>query len=139
MFFLFLFKKIKVNIYSCIILKNGGKSMWFISYNNSKNEPCYVEKIFENRVDAFKYINVILNKNVVSNISVNNGDSNLITPLIKEGMCLSLYQNKEVKHYGIVEEISDYLVFIRKFNGDIAEFTKGRINKEFIRGKLFVE
>lgn len=112
--------------------------MWFISYNNSKNEPCYVKKIFENRVDAFKYINMVLNKNDVSNISVNNGDNSLITPLIKEGICLSLYQDNVVKNYGIIEEVSDYLVFVRKFNGDIIEFTKGRINKEFIRGKMIV-
>lgn len=112
--------------------------MWFISYKNSQNEHCYVKKIFENRVDAFKHINSALNKNIVSNISVNNGDNYLITPLVKEGVCLSVYQNNSVKEYGIVEEITDYLVSIRKFNGDIVEFTKGRINREFIKGRFLI-
>lgn len=112
--------------------------MWFISYKDSKNKDCFVNKIFENRLDAFKYINTILNKTLVSNICVNNGDVQLVNPFIKEGTQIQLYQGNILKNYGVIEDISDHLVFIRKFNGDISEFTKGKINREYIKGRLCV-
>lgn len=113
--------------------------MWFISYNNSQYEYCYVKKTFEHKADAFKYINSTLNKNIISNIHVNNGDSNLITPTITEGVSLLVCENNTIYEYGIIHEITDYLVNIRKLNGDIVEFTKSRINKEFIKGRFLIK
>lgn len=112
--------------------------MWFISYNNSKNEYCYINKKFEHKLDAIKYIHSTVNKNVVSNIIIHNGDSSLITPILIEGAHLLVSQNNIITEYGIVQEITDYLVSIKKSNGDIVEFTKSRINIEIIQGRFII-
>lgn len=113
--------------------------MWFVSYNNSQNEHCYVKKTFAHKSDAIKYINSNFNKNIVSNISIKNGDNTLISPIITEGVILSILENNIITEYGIIQEITDYLVSIQKCNDDIVEFTKDRINKEFIKGRFLIK
>ena len=112
--------------------------MWFITYDNANAIDNYVETIFTNRLDAFKYIQSKLNDSTCTNITVKNGDTSLISPCISVGATLQITTNGEKITYGIIDDISDYLVMIKKTNGHVVELTKARINKELILGTFAI-
>lgn len=110
--------------------------MWFITFNDSESNSKYINNTFHNRIDAFKYIQKHLNNNHYSNVAVKNADTQLISTNIQEGSLLQIHTESSDVNYGIIEDISDYLVFIKKLDGSTAELTKSRINKEYISGKF---
>lgn len=112
--------------------------MWFITYDDSHSNRKFVDKIFHNKMDAFKFTNEHLRGQSYSQILINNGDVTLISPNIKIGASLKLKSDGSISTYGVINDISEYLVSIAKPDGDIVEFTKSRINKEYINGVLSV-
>lgn len=112
--------------------------MWFITYDDLNNNNNFVNKVFNNRMDAFKFSNEFLKGKNHSRILINNGDITLISPNIVIGASLKLKSNNKLSTYGVVSDISEYLVSIIKPDGDVVEFTKSRINKEYINGTLVV-
>lgn len=112
--------------------------MWFITYNDLNNNRNFVNKAFYNRMDAFKFSKEYLKGRSHSQILINNGDVTLISSNIKIGASLKLKSSDKICTYGTVSDISEYLVSITKPDGDIVEFTKSRINREYIKGTLYV-
>lgn len=112
--------------------------MWFITYNDSNSNNAYIEKIFNSKIDAFKFTKDFLYGKNYLEVLINNGDTTLISPDIKVGACLKIHLDNETINYGIISDISDYLVSVEKSNCDVVEFTKSRINKEYIKGTFTV-
>lgn len=112
--------------------------MWFISYNDDKSKTTYVKKIFNNKTDAHKYAICDLKDTNTYNISIHNGDTELVSQDISNGVCLKRLVENRLVDYGTICDISGYLIMIEKPNGDISEFTKARVNKEFIKGNFCI-
>lgn len=110
--------------------------MWYIKIKNKQKE-ILVKSIFKTKQDAFNFIKI--NKYIASDVVLINGDTDLVSDDIKTMSTLKLNLEDSIKNYGIIDEITSYLVLVKKSDGSIAEFTKGRINKEFITGRFNIQ
>lgn len=109
--------------------------MWIIKIEN-KTTNKLIKNTFKTKQEAFKYIKNNMIEYQGSDISLINGDIDLISENIKKESTLEIKNNDTITYYGIIDEISDYLVIVKKPDGSFAEFTKSRINKEYIDGRF---
>lgn len=105
--------------------------MWFIKIKENKEETL-IKRIFKTKQDAFNFIKN--NNYCFSDSTFINGETNLVSDDIKIDAFLQVNVDDKVIDYGFIHEITDYLVLIKKKNGNTAEFTKSRINKEYVTG-----
>lgn len=113
--------------------------MWFITFDSNKSKAELVKSVFRNRLDAFKYIHLNLNNaNCYSNVSVKNGEVNLVSEKIKTGAALQVIDAENTIDYGVIDEITNYLIIVKKLDNSVVELTKNRVNKEVLLGNFKV-
>lgn len=110
--------------------------MWYIKIKNKQKETL-IKNIFKTKQDAFYFMKV--NKYLASDVILINGDMDLISDDIQTKSTLKINLNDSINEYGTIEEITNYLVLVKKNDGSIAEFTKGRINKEYVTGRFHIQ
>ena len=112
--------------------------MWYIRLKN-ECDSTLIRNIFHNKQDAFKHIRNTMKLNSYSDVDLINGDLELVSPNIVEQSLLQIVEGNKTLNYGIIDEITNYLVMIKKDDGSIVEFTKNRLNKEFVLGNFKIQ
>lgn len=110
--------------------------MWYIKIKNKQKETL-IKSVFKTKQDAFNYMRA--NRYIASDVVLINGDIDLISDDIQVESLLKVNREDSVFDYGTIDEITNYLVLIKKVDGSIMEFTKGRINKEYVKGVFLIQ
>lgn len=110
--------------------------MWYIKIKN-KHKETLIKSIFKTKQDAFNFMRA--NRYLASDVVLVNGDTHLISEDIKVSSLLKINKNESLTDYGTIDEITSYLVLIKKMDGSVMEFTKSRINKEYVKGIFLIQ